>query len=51
MPRGLRLDVPGTLHYLMIRRIKQDNIFLDDDSVSTIGKPKRRTSFVEKSIG
>ncbi|MDT9547239.1 MAG: transposase [Chlorobium phaeovibrioides] len=30
MPRGPRLDAPGTLHHVMIRGIDRGNIFLDD---------------------
>ena len=30
MPRGPRLDAPGTLHHVMIRGIEQGNIFRDD---------------------
>ena len=30
MPRQARLDVPGTLHHVMIRGIEGANIFWDD---------------------
>ena len=30
MPRGPRLDAPGTLHHVMIRGIERGSIFLDD---------------------
>ena len=30
MPRGPRLDTPGTLHHVMVRGIERGNIFLDD---------------------
>jgi hypothetical protein len=30
MPRGARLDAPGTLHHVMIRGIEQGSIFCDD---------------------
>jgi len=30
MPRGPRLDAPGTLHHVMIRGIERGNIFLDN---------------------
>jgi len=30
MPRGPRLDYPGTLHHVMARGIKRREIFLDD---------------------
>jgi REP element-mobilizing transposase RayT len=31
MPRKARLDIPGTLHHLMIRGIEGSNIFRDDE--------------------
>jgi len=31
MPRGPRLDSPGTLHHVMIRGINKGEIFIDDD--------------------
>jgi len=30
MPRGARLDAPGTLHHVMVRGIEQQDIFIDD---------------------
>jgi len=30
MPRGPRLDAPGTLHHVMIRGIERRNILFDD---------------------
>ncbi len=30
MPRGARLDTPGTLHHVMVRGIKQGSIVPDD---------------------
>jgi hypothetical protein len=30
MPRGPRLEVPGTLHHIMIRGIEQGSIVRDD---------------------
>ena len=30
MPRGARLDIPGTLHHVMVRGIEQGSIFRDD---------------------
>ena len=35
MPRGPRLDAPGTLHHVMIRGIESGNIFLDDTDRAT----------------
>ncbi|MEC9487243.1 MAG: transposase [Prosthecochloris sp.] len=31
MPRGPRLDVPGTLHHVMFRGVNGKDIVLDDD--------------------
>lgn len=31
MPRGPRLDAPGTLHHIMVRGIERRRIFLDDE--------------------
>ena len=30
MPRGARLDAPGTLHHLMVRGIERRSLFWDD---------------------
>jgi len=30
MPRGARLDIPGTLHHVMVRGIKQGHIVPED---------------------
>ncbi len=30
MPRQARLDTPGTLHHVMVRRIERTAIFRDD---------------------
>jgi len=30
MPRGARLDTPGTLHHVMVRGIEQGSIVRDD---------------------
>ena len=30
MPRGARLDAPGTLHHVMVRGIEKRNIVSDD---------------------
>ncbi len=30
MPRGARLDTPGTLHHVMVRGIEQGSIVPDD---------------------
>ena len=30
MPRGPRLDAPGTLHHIMVRGIERTNLFRDD---------------------
>jgi hypothetical protein len=30
MPRGARLDAPGTLHHLMVRGIERKRIVMDD---------------------
>ncbi|MEE9905955.1 MAG: transposase [Chlorobium sp.] len=42
MPRGARLDVPGTLHHVMVRGIEGNSIVTDDDDrrffVSRLGK-------------
>jgi putative transposase len=39
MPRHARLDVPGTLHHVMVRGIERQNIFQDEDD---------RQAFVER---
>jgi hypothetical protein len=31
MPRGARLDAPGTLHHVIIRGIERGVIFTDDE--------------------
>jgi hypothetical protein len=31
MPRGARLDVPGTLHHVMVRGIEGNSIVADDE--------------------
>ena len=31
MPRGARLDAPGTLHHIMVRGIERRTIVADDD--------------------
>ena len=31
MPRGARLDTPGTLHHVMVRGIEGNRIVTDDD--------------------
>jgi hypothetical protein len=31
MPRGARLDTPGTLHHVMVRGIEGNRIVVDDD--------------------
>ena len=31
MPRGARLDAPGTLHHVMLRGIERGNIVYDDE--------------------
>ncbi len=31
MPRKARLDVPGTLHHVMVREIEGNDIFRDDE--------------------
>ena len=31
MPRGARLDTPGTLHHVMVRGIEGNHIVMDDD--------------------
>jgi putative transposase len=31
MPRGARLDAPGTLHHVIIRGIERDAIFTDNE--------------------
>jgi len=31
MPRGARLDAPGTLHHVMVRGIERKRIVFDDD--------------------
>lgn len=31
MPRGSRLDAPGTLHHVIIRRIERGAIYTDDE--------------------
>ena len=31
MPRGARLDTPGTLHHVMVRGIEGNHIDMDDD--------------------
>jgi len=42
MPRGPRLDAPGTLHHVMIRGIECGNIFLDDtDRAEFLARMKR----------
>ena len=42
MPRGARLDAPGTLHHVMVRGIEGNSIVADDEDrlyiVSRIGK-------------
>ena len=39
MPRGPRLDSPGTLHHVMIRGINKGEIFMDDDDrIDFIGR-------------
>ena len=39
MPRHARLDVPGTLHHVMVRGIEGTNIFQDEED---------RQAFVER---
>ncbi len=34
MPRGARLDAPGTLHHVMVRGINGREIVIDDDGKS-----------------
>ena len=31
MPRGARLDTPGTMHHVMVRGIEGNRIVVDDD--------------------
>jgi len=42
MPRGARLDSPGTLHHVMVRGIEGNSIVADDEDrmyfVSRMGK-------------
>ena len=45
MPRGLRLDAPGTLHHVMIRGIEQGHIFWDDaDRTEFLSRMRRLAS-------
>jgi putative transposase len=34
MPRGARLDAPGTLHHVIVRGIERGTIFQDDEDRS-----------------
>jgi len=47
MPRGARLDAPGSLHHVMVRGIERTAIVLDDndrnDVVNRIGKAAEKT--------
>lgn len=47
MPRGARLDAPGTLHHVMLRGIERGNIVYDDedreDFLTRMGDQARAT--------
>ncbi len=47
MPRGARLDAPGTLHHVMIRGLEGRDIFRDDEDrenfLSRLGRLAKRT--------
>ena len=47
MPRGARLDAPGTLHHVMVRGIEGNRIVSDDEDrevfVSRLGKTAAST--------
>ena len=48
MPRGARLDAPGTLHHVIVRGIERGNIVKDDQDrdnfVSRLGELAKKTS-------
>ena len=48
MPRGARLDAPGTLHHVIVRGIERSNIVEDDQDrdnfVSRLGELAIETS-------
>ena len=48
MPRGARLDAPGTLHHVIVRGIERSNIVEDDQDrdnfVSRLGELAKETS-------
>ncbi|NTW88592.1 MAG: hypothetical protein HGB26_05605, partial [Desulfobulbaceae bacterium] len=50
MPRGARLDAPGSLHHVMVRGIERTAIVLDDrdrqDVLTRIGKAAEKTGTV-----
>jgi len=50
MPRGPRLDAPGSLHHVMVRGIERTAIVLDDkdrqDVLTRIGKAAEKTGTV-----
>ena len=50
MPRGARLDAPGSLHHVMVRGIERTAIVLDDkdrqDLLNRIGKAAEKTGTV-----
>jgi putative transposase len=50
MPRGARLDAPGSLHHEMVRGIENTAIVIDDeerlDFLKRIGKTAEKTETV-----
>jgi len=44
MPRGARLDSPGTLHHVMVRGIEGNRIVKDDDDRHLLLKAEDRAS-------
>jgi len=50
MPRGARLDEPGSLHHVMVRGVEGTNIVLDDedrrDFLNRTGKAAEKTGTV-----